>query len=78
MRFRSKTGKIVEVAVERKRIVCTGCGGTVLVEDVGDGKTKRVCQGCGVSEVRDDSGRRMLTDERQTRGHRLEESRGAR
>jgi hypothetical protein len=44
---------------------CQKCGsGNVLVEGVGEGKTKVTCQACGVAEVKDQQGRKMLTDDR--------------
>lgn len=45
--------------------MCVKCGSErVLMEGVGDGKTKVTCQECGYSTVKDQQGRRMLTDDR--------------
>ncbi len=44
---------------------CQKCNSSnVLVEGVGEGKTKITCQACGLSEVKDIQGRQMLTDDR--------------
>ena len=44
---------------------CQKCSSNnVLVENVGEGKTKITCQSCGESKVSDQQGRRMLTDDR--------------
>jgi hypothetical protein len=43
---------------------CSQCGGqNVLVEGIGDGKSRVTCQSCRHTEVIDSQGRRMLTDE---------------
>lgn len=45
-------------------MTCQKCGSErVLVEGVGDGVTKISCQECGESTIRDNQGRRMLTDD---------------
>ena len=44
--------------------MCQKCGSEkVLMEGVGDGKTKVTCQECGYASVQDSQGRRMLTDD---------------
>jgi len=44
---------------------CKKCGsGKVLSEGVGEGKVKVTCQECGMNEVKDEQGRKMLTDDR--------------
>ena len=44
--------------------MCKKCGSEkVLLEGVGDGKTKVTCQECGYASVQDSQGRRMLTDD---------------
>jgi len=47
---------------------CEKCGGQVLIENVGDKRTKVTCQACGWSEVRDNEGRRMLTEVPESHG----------
>jgi len=42
---------------------CPQCGNqNVLVEGVGDGKTKKSCQKCGWSTIVESDGRRLLTE----------------
>lgn len=42
---------------------CPKCGSqNLLMEGVGDGKTKLTCQACGHSEVKDREGRPLLTE----------------
>jgi hypothetical protein len=43
-------------------VTCPKCGGQVLVEALGEGRVRTTCQQCHLSEVRDEQGRRMLTD----------------
>jgi hypothetical protein len=43
---------------------CPKCGSrSVLVEALGDGKTRLICQNCRHQEVRDSQGRGLLTDD---------------
>jgi len=44
---------------------CPKCGKEMVMENLDpEGKTKRVrCQSCGYFEVKDDEGRKMLTDD---------------
>lgn len=43
---------------------CAKCKSqNVMVEGVGEGKVRVTCQGCGMSEVKDQQGRKMLTDD---------------
>jgi hypothetical protein len=47
-------------------MTCKKCGSQkVLVESVGDGKTRTICQEteCRYAEINDQQGRRMLTDD---------------
>jgi len=50
---------------------CPKCGNEgLLVEGLGDGKTKFTCQSCGFYEVRDNRGRGLLTDDMPRRDQR--------
>lgn len=52
-------------------MTCSKCRAhTVLVENVGGGKTKKTCQSCGHSEIVDNQGRSLLTDDRPQRDDR--------
>jgi ribosomal protein S27AE len=43
---------------------CPKCGeNTLLTEGQGEGKVKVKCTSCGLVEVRDEKGRKMLTDD---------------
>jgi len=43
---------------------CGNCGSKhVLTEGLLDGKVKVTCQECSASEIKDDQGRKMLTDD---------------
>lgn len=51
---------------------CPNCGEqNLLVEGVGDGKTKLTCQSCGYHNVKDKEGRPLLTEVPQTDRRRL-------
>lgn len=51
---------------------CLSCNSEkVLVESVGDGKVRVSCQKCGESTVRDQQGRRLLTDDMSPNGQPL-------
>lgn len=51
---------------------CSKCGGkSLIVEGLGDGKTKIVCQDCGFSEIVDKRGLPMLTEVPQPDQRRL-------
>jgi len=50
---------------------CKSCGKhSVLVEGLGEGKTRVTCQVCGYSSITDNVGRRMLTDDRPQKDRR--------
>ena len=53
-------------------MICPRCGGkSLIVEGLGDGKTKTVCQDCGYSEITDKRGLPMLTEVPQPDRRRL-------
>ena len=58
---------------------CKSCKAKkVLVEGLGEGRSKITCQECGYSEIKDSKGRQMLTDDdhsqRQNRSKLLTET----
>lgn len=44
------------------------CDGQVLTESLGEGKVRVTCQKCGLSEVKDQEGRQLLTDDKGSMG----------
>jgi len=43
---------------------CPRCGkDALLIEGLGEGKTRVSCQSCGFQEIKDDKGRGLLTDD---------------
>jgi ribosomal protein S27AE len=56
---------------------CPKCGKqNLLVEGLGEGKTRLTCQACGYSEVKDREGRPLLTEvPRVDKGRLLTEAR---
>jgi ribosomal protein S27E len=44
-------------------MTCKKCNKTVVVESLGDGKSRVRCESCGLSEIQDSAGRKLLTSD---------------